>query len=242
MQKKLILAIFIFLLVFSIANAKEPSPNTHVYFIEYGKPVKGAGAVQTLNAVFFVKINLQQAEAILREELDRIINFFPPQGDILATAWFSPTGNDIDEQQITLVDGSTQLIFSKKVNKILTWKEYEGTKTQMHENKAGDYFTEYEENKVLVSPGKKFATVRVIFNKETSQSKTYEILISELKRELSDKITKWPTTAYAFVGTKSDLSSQKQIRDADGSYIFIDYDPSAGKISKNGKVFGLIPK
>ncbi len=242
MQKKLILAILFFLLVFSIANAKEPSPNTHVYFIEYGKPVKGAGAVQTINAVFFVKINSQQAEAILHEELNRIINFFPPQGDIVATALFSPTGNDIDEHQITLVDGSNQLIFSKKADKVFSWKEYEGTKTQIQESKSGDYFTEYEENNVLVSPGKKFATVRVIFNKATSQSKTYEILISELKRELSDKITKWPTTAYAFVGTKSDPSSQKQIRDTDGSYIFIDYDPSTGKISKNRKVFGLIPK
>jgi len=242
MQKKLILAIFIFLLVLSIANAKEPSPNTHVYFIEYGKPVKGAGAVQTLNAVFFVKINSQQAEAILREELNRTINFFPPQGDIVATAWFSPTGNDIDEQQIILVDGSSQLIFSKKVNKVFTWKEYEGTKTQVQENKSGDYFTEYEENNVLVSPGKKFATVRVIFNKEISQSKAYEVLISELKRELSNKITKWPTTAYAFTGNKGDSSSQKQIRDTDGSYIFVEYDPTTGKISKNGKVFNLITK
>lgn len=105
MQKKLILTIVIFLLVLPILNAKEPSPNTHVYFIEYGKPVKGAGTVQTLNAVFFVKINSQQAEVILREELNRAVNFFPPQGDIVATAWFSPTGNDIDEQQITLLDG-----------------------------------------------------------------------------------------------------------------------------------------
>ena len=242
MQKKLILSIFIFLLVLSIANAKEPSPNTHIYFIEYEKAVKGAGAAKILNAIFFVKINSQQAEAILREELNRAINFFPPQGDIVATAWFSPTGNDIDEQQITLVDGSSQLIFSKKVNKVLTWKEYEGTKTQVQENKSDDYFTEYEENNVLVSPGKKFATLRVIFKKEISQSKAYEVLISELKRGLSNKITKWPTTAYAFIGNKSDPSSQKQIMDTDRSYIFVEYDPLTGKISKNGKVLGSVSK
>lgn len=110
----------------------------------------------------------------------------------------------------------------------------------MQENKSGEYFTEYEENNVLVSPGKKFATVRVIFNKEISQSKAYEVLILELKRELSGKIKKWPTTAYAFIGNKGDPSSQKQIRDADGSYIFVEYDPLTGKISKRGKVFGLI--
>jgi hypothetical protein len=118
-----------------LAIATEPSPKTHIYVIEYKKPVRGAETVNMLNAIFFVKVTPQQAESVLRTELDRIRKLFPPEGDVLANAWFSTTGNEVDEEQISLSDGSTSLIFTSKINKftskknkILTWKEYEASK------------------------------------------------------------------------------------------------------------------
>ncbi|MCX5709301.1 MAG: hypothetical protein NT088_01005 [Candidatus Omnitrophica bacterium] len=242
MQKILLVMVLIFFLTLSIAIAKEPAPNTHIYSIEFKKPVKGSESVQTISIVFFVKVTSQQAEAILREELDRIVKFFPPSGDVLATAWFSPTGNYVDEQQIALLDGSSSLIFSKEKGKILTWKERKGVKTQAREDKSGDYFIEYEEEKLSVDPSRKFATLKVVFNKEVDRAKIYKILVAELKHELSGKTIKWPTTAYAFIGSKNNPSGQVQVNDVDGSYIFIEYEPSTGKISKQNKIFSLIPK
>jgi hypothetical protein len=119
-----------------LAIATEPSPKTHIYVIDYKKPVPGAETVNMLNVTFFVKVTPQQAESVLRTELDRIRKLFPPEGDALAIAWFSPTGNEVDEEQISLSDGSTSLIFTSKINKftskknkVLTWKEYEASKS-----------------------------------------------------------------------------------------------------------------
>lgn len=88
-----------------------------------------------LNAIFFVKVTSQQAESVLRTELDRIRKLVPPEGNVLAIAWFSPTGNEVDEEQISLSDGSTSLVFTSKIdkftskkNKVLTMKEYEASK------------------------------------------------------------------------------------------------------------------
>jgi hypothetical protein len=110
--------IFIFIMFFvSTMNATVPSPKTHLYFTEYLKPVAGMH-LYSLNAIFFVKITSQQAEAILRAELESIVKNFSPKFDILATAWYSPTGNEIDEKIIEFPNGKKFLTYSVKTKTI----------------------------------------------------------------------------------------------------------------------------
>ena len=117
-----ILVVFTLVLM-SFCGAAEPSPQTHVYSIEYKRPVQGTD-VSTIDVIFFVRVTAAQAEGFLRTELDRALKLFPPKGDLLANAWFSPTGNEVDESMIPLSDGSTSLVYSKKTAKVLTFKEY----------------------------------------------------------------------------------------------------------------------
>jgi hypothetical protein len=97
----------------------DPSPQTHIYFTEYKKPV--SGNVSTINAVFFNRVDSNQVERFLRLELERVIKLFSPQTDLLATAWLGgPT-----EKMVKLPDGSNHLIYVFSKKKIYTWKEYE---------------------------------------------------------------------------------------------------------------------
>lgn len=97
----------------------DPSPQTHLYFTEYKKPV--SGNVSTINAIFFNKVDSNQVETFLRLELERIIKLFSPQSDLLATAWLGGP----KEKMIKLPDGSNHLIYVFGKKKIYTWMEYE---------------------------------------------------------------------------------------------------------------------
>jgi len=108
--------------------ADEPNPRTHVYFSEYRKPVRGSEGVYTLDMVFFVRLAPQKAEAMLRGEIDRILQMFPPEGNILANAWYSRTGDKIDEELIGMTDGSQSLVYWSKLRKTITFDQYERQK------------------------------------------------------------------------------------------------------------------
>ena len=92
------------------ASAADYSAATHFYMIEYLKPFTG-GPVTTLNIVLNRQLQAQDAERILREELQRAVNLFPPKGEVMAYAWLG-TGPRASEKAILLPDGSHFLIYS----------------------------------------------------------------------------------------------------------------------------------
>jgi len=107
---KLVLSILL-VSSFSFMNATQQSPKTHVYFTEFKKPV---ASVHGLDTVFFIKVSPEQAEHILRTELELTIKHFSPKIDVLATAWFSATGNQGDEIMIVLKNGKKHLVYNAK--------------------------------------------------------------------------------------------------------------------------------
>jgi len=117
--KRFLLFSLVLLFIFqasAISQGRSPSPQTHFYLLEYerGEKVK----CHNLIATFFVKVSPQQAEDILRSELNFIIKNFPPQIDILATAWYS-TSSDVNEGvQIKMPNGKNlaYLAKSKKID------------------------------------------------------------------------------------------------------------------------------
>lgn len=109
-MNKLVLSILL-VSSFFIMNALQQSPKTHVYFTEYRKPV---ASVHSLDTVFFVKVSPEQAEDILRTELELTIKHFSPKFEVLATAWFSATGNQGDEKMIVLKNGKKHLVYNPK--------------------------------------------------------------------------------------------------------------------------------
>jgi hypothetical protein len=96
------------------AQSLQSSSDTNIYLIEYKKNVKDTVTKYLLNAIFFYDIVPQDAEAILRTEINNTQKFFPQNGDIIASAWQTSTGNINNKIPISLKDGSTNLIVSKE--------------------------------------------------------------------------------------------------------------------------------
>lgn len=206
----------------------------------YEGPTPGVAA--TADAVFSrVTPSSRDAEKVLRSCLDAAIARAPDR-DIMATAWANTSGREGDERIVPLSDGARHLSYTARTRVIATWKEREGTKTQVRQDDSSDFFVEYEEQAVLTRPGEKFATVRIVFKKPPDKSRAYEILLKELKRAVSGRLKKWPTSAYVFVGDRSNPAGQKQIMDSDGAYIFANYDPASGQITRRGRTLDSLAR
>jgi len=111
--KRLVLFLVVFFICASILTLQ--SPKTHIYFTEYKKAVSN---VHVLDTIFFIKVSPKQAGAILRAELECIVKQFPPNFDVLATAWYSPKGISGEEDMIILSEEGSHLVYSVKTGKI----------------------------------------------------------------------------------------------------------------------------
>lgn len=97
------------------------SPKTHYYQIEYLKP--SAGDVTVINVIFSAPVSAERTEEFLREEIKRAIEYMTPKESVMAYAWIQQT-TERDEQNITLKDGSSFLIYTAKTKKIEREKDY----------------------------------------------------------------------------------------------------------------------
>jgi hypothetical protein len=91
------------------------------YVIEYERPVPSAEDPSTLNCLFTKPLSPDIAEDFLMVQTKLALKFQQPAGDLMAYAWLHTNEN---ESMMELPDGSTFLIYSSKLNKILTEKAY----------------------------------------------------------------------------------------------------------------------
>jgi hypothetical protein len=117
-----------FTILFTLQSSTVSAGTGPRYRVEFHDPVRGAEGVFILDVIFSQKAGPYDAERILRREIDRMLHIHRPNGDILANAWYSPTGREIDEDLIVLPDGSPHLIYLHKVKRTITFKEYERRK------------------------------------------------------------------------------------------------------------------
>jgi len=164
--------------------------------------------------------------------------------ELLAEAWYNPTAtgsSDNDEGPLPLVDGSLHLSYDPNTRQVRTWNEREGVRVSTREDPNAQYFTAYTEEKVLVPPFDKFASLEVVFKIVPAETAVYATLVSELKRAVQGQPKRLSTTAYAKTGPKSDKAAQRQVRGRNGKYIVIEFDPKDGTISTfDGKVLGSV--
>jgi hypothetical protein len=123
-QKKQLIFVFLVLslgasLVF--AGSLTFDSNTHNYIVEYQKPSQDQGNVTTLNCIFTEPISAEKAEEFLLAQTKLALKFQQPPAELMAYAWLQTNG---DQSMIQLKDGSEFLIFSPKLNEILTEKAY----------------------------------------------------------------------------------------------------------------------
>lgn len=115
------------------ALAADYSPRTHLYAVEYLKPISGSGGVSILNLTLNRTIDAETVKRLLREEIKRAITIFPPKGTVMAYAWAQTDPAPGSEKAIKLPDGSSFLIYSPEFKRIQTEKEYDAAKVKAPE-------------------------------------------------------------------------------------------------------------
>lgn len=205
-------------------------------FLAYLEDAPGDELVLVLKVIIYgPQPSSDQAEKVLRFCLAASVALHS-KNDILAFALHSASRSEDDERRIPLTDGSRSLIYSSKDETIQTWKEHEGVATKTVSRDQEGYFVEYEEREVLVQPGMKFAVLNVVFAERPDREAAYAAILAELKNSVAGRDTQWRTTAYAYVGTRSDPAKREQIKDpADDAFIFAKYDPATGTIARRGQ-------
>jgi hypothetical protein len=162
--------------------------------------------------------------------------------DVVAgTAWWSATGKDDDDAVVAFIDGSTQLEMNAQTKAVVTEMQREGATTSQSDSSDRSYFTDYTQHKRSVPPHDTWASVDVVFFKEPTEKRVYEVLISELQRVVEQSADhRIETTVFAHVGTKEDQAGRRQIKGSDGPYISVEYNPKRGPqiTTGHGKLLG----
>jgi hypothetical protein len=102
---------------------------------------------------------IAEAEGVLRRCLQQARTAVRIDYETLANTWFN------DDGPLPLIDGSSHLAYDPKTGKVQTWNEREGVKPS--EAKRDGYTVAYQEDKVLVPPYGKFATIDILFQIES---------------------------------------------------------------------------
>jgi hypothetical protein len=146
--------------------------------------------------------------------------------EMLGHAWYSKSGRESDDDQVTLPDGSRNLSYDPKTKQIRTWNEREGVKPQAVAASGAGYTVSYREDRTAVRPRSRFATVDLLFAKEPTERVAYESTIAEIRKAIQKSGGKLPITAYANVGPKDNPAAQRGVRGADGQIISVKFEPS----------------
>jgi hypothetical protein len=73
----------------------------------------------------------------------------------------------------------------------------------------------------------------IVYASTPPQDAAYNAIIVETEKLVPRGLN---VNAYVSVGDKSVRTSWRQMRDRDGAYVFADYDPSTGRITRKDKV------
>ena len=184
----------------------------------------------------------QQAEALLRACILQVTKTIRVDEEMVANAWYNPaaTGTtDHDEGPLTLPDGSRALFFDPNTQRIQTWKEREGIRPSRRDDPKGEYFIEYTEEKRLVAPYDKFATLSIVFATLPTEAAMYEKLIAEVRKAVQTQKPKLEPIGSVKTGPRGNRIEQRAVRGSSGKYIVVYFDPKDGKIRNlDGKVLG----
>ena len=174
------------------------------------------------------------AEGVLRNCISAAKTAVRIDYETLVNAFFN------DDGPLPLIDGSSSLAYDPKAAKVQTWNEREGVKPTRA--KGDGYTVEYEEQKVLVPPYGKFASLGVLFQRPPKQPDAIlKILTAEVEKAVSKQHTKLDTTAYAKTGPVSDPAGQKQVRGPKGVYLRAEFDAKTREIrDQDGVLLGTI--
>lgn len=219
-MRKHILSIILLVMSCQGAIAATPSKLFEVTL----EDVQGGGRV--LDVVFYGKLPAPKiVDKIVRESLDHAV-LIDSTVDILAMGF-------LDDDKLNSNQSSGDLVYKAAQKKVITFDEYRGLKTTT--STTGTYFIEVQEDHTYagIKPERKWLNLTIVFPTQPTREVAYNTIFAESAKLATKGLD---INAYVSVGDKSNKTSWKQMKDADGAFVFAQYNAASKRIMRKGEV------
>ena len=231
---------------------KGKSGISKVYFVELPKDVQERFAVQQAekinhevslkdipgaphgDRVLFLGFDrdLPQPQAVdkmLRESLEHAVAADGSR-DIVAIAF-------LGDEVLSDTQYSGELMYRAAQRKIMTLEEARGVKTTITD--AAGYSVKVSEEKTLagIKPERKWLTIFLIYPTPPPLEQGYTSMQSEIEKNVSKGMD---INAYVMIGDKGVKTSQRQMDDPIGGYVFMRYDAPSKKLYRKNMLIKTI--
>jgi hypothetical protein len=180
------------------------------------RDVPGArgGSERILELIFYRDVPQPQVvDKMLRESLEHAVAADGSR-DILAIAF-------LGEEVLTSTQYSGELVYRAAQRKIMTLERSEGVKTTITD--AAGYSVEVSEKKSAGGRNgeREWLTISLIYPTPPPLEQAYTSMQSEIEKNVSKGMD---INAYVKIGDKGVKTSQRQMDDPTGGYVFMNYD------------------
>jgi hypothetical protein len=163
----------------------------------------------------------QVVDKMLRESLEHAVAADGSR-DIVAIAF-------LGDEVLSDTQYSGELMYRAAQRKIMTLEDARGVKTTITD--AAGYSVKVSEEKTLagIKPERKWLTISLIYPRLPPLEQAYTSMQSEIEKNVSRGID---IDAYVKIGDKGVKTSQRQMDDPTGGYVFMNYNASSKKLSR----------
>jgi hypothetical protein len=171
----------------------------------------------------------QVVDKMLRESLEHAVAADGSR-DIVAMAF-------LGDEVLSDTQYSGELMYRAAQRKIMTLEEARGVKTTITD--AVGYSVKVSEEKTLagIRPERKWLTISLIYPTPPPLEQAYTSMQSEIEKNVSKGMD---INAYAKIGDKGVKTSQRQMDDPTGGYVFMNYDAPSKKLYRKNMLVKTI--
>jgi len=231
---------------------KTKSGISKIYFVELPKDVQERFAVQQAEKINY-EVSLkdipgaphgdrvlelgfdrdvpqpQVVDKMLRESLEHAVAADGSR-DIVAIAF-------LGDEVLSDTQYSGELMYRAAQGKIMTLEEARGVKTTITD--AAGYSVKVSEEKTLagIKPERKWLTISLIYPTPPPLEQAYRSMQSEIEKNVPRGMD---IDAYVRIGDKGVKTSQRQMDDPTGGYVFMRYDAPSKKLYRKNMLIKTI--
>jgi len=212
------------------AAVQQAEKNNYEVSVKDVPGVRGGPPERMLDLTFYRDVPQPQVvDKILRESLEHAVAADGSR-DILAMAF-------LGEEVLTSTQYSGELVYRAAQRKIMTLEEARGVKTTITD--AAGYSVKVSEEKTLagIKPEQKWLTISLIYPTPPPLEQAYTSMQSEIEKNVSKGMD---INAYVKIGDKGVKTSQRQMDDPTGGYVFMNYDALSKKLCRKNMLIKTI--
>ena len=192
--------------------------------------VRGGGSERILELTFYRDVpGPQVVDKMLRESLEHAVAADGSR-DILAMAF-------LGEEVLSSTQYSGELVYRGAQRQIMTLDQSRGVKTTVTD--AAGYSVQVSEEKSAggIKGERKWLTISLIYPTPPPLEQACTSMQSEIEKNVSKGMD---INAYVMIGDKGVKTSQRQLDDPTGGYVFMNYNASSKNLSRKNMLIKTI--